>query len=432
VNLSDYLDTGLFLDHRRTRALVRAEAGQTGAEPFLLHRVLLRLRGGRGRLGSGSVDLSNTYLDWAAENFALNGFETVRAASSGYRRTKRLPGRFRLVRAMPSASWPGCRSGPFLDTIVLDPSDVLQLQEEWKEPRRQADYRSLVESLPAYPVPRGTSGSHERPGLLALAGRISQGLGQGHRPMTLGRGLPGPSAAGVLYFQEMTARIAALSILCRRGPRLLRRYAASRSPPLPSVARPPVPGEELRDAAFRKIAARQPGVPRFDSQAVAAGNSSFLLAQGERGYAARFVPAVDQGTYAACCTGGSVYRRFASGSETSPRVDLGAARACGSPGGTKRVPSSRSGAVWNFKDGSAQPCTLYVALETRPAAAVGKGTVGPFRFPEKNEVDTLKSRCYHMSTCRHTGSSRLDAQGAPSGTLHSGRDKGRTWLRKSM
>ncbi len=50
VNLTDYLDTGLFLDHRVTRGLLRELApGETFPQPVRLHRVCYRLRGGGRR-----------------------------------------------------------------------------------------------------------------------------------------------------------------------------------------------------------------------------------------------------------------------------------------------------------------------------------------------------------------------------------------------
>lgn len=74
VNLDGYLDTGLFLDHRITRAKVAAEASgkrllnlfcYTGA--FTVHAGLA------GASSSVSVDMSRTYTDWAQQNFDLNG-----------------------------------------------------------------------------------------------------------------------------------------------------------------------------------------------------------------------------------------------------------------------------------------------------------------------------------------------------------------------
>ena len=79
VNLSEYLDTGLFLDHRPARAMVgRAAQGlrvlnlfcYTGA--FSVHAAA----GGAGKVVS--VDLSNTYLSWAQRNFEVNGLSAER------------------------------------------------------------------------------------------------------------------------------------------------------------------------------------------------------------------------------------------------------------------------------------------------------------------------------------------------------------------
>ncbi|OCC29366.1 S-adenosylmethionine-dependent methyltransferase domain protein [Leptospira interrogans serovar Canicola] len=48
VNLSDYVDTGLFLDHRITRDLVRKESkGKKILKSFFLYRIIYRLRGVR-------------------------------------------------------------------------------------------------------------------------------------------------------------------------------------------------------------------------------------------------------------------------------------------------------------------------------------------------------------------------------------------------
>ncbi len=75
VNLTDYLDTGLFLDHRPMRRRVRNEAAgkrflnlycYTGA--VTVHAAL------GGARSTTSVDLSNTYLDWARRNLQLNGY----------------------------------------------------------------------------------------------------------------------------------------------------------------------------------------------------------------------------------------------------------------------------------------------------------------------------------------------------------------------
>ena len=76
VNLSDYLDTGLFLDHRLTRALLRREArGRHMLNLFCYTAVASLHAAAGGALTTTSVDLSATYLEWARRNFELNGFD---------------------------------------------------------------------------------------------------------------------------------------------------------------------------------------------------------------------------------------------------------------------------------------------------------------------------------------------------------------------
>jgi 23S rRNA (guanine2445-N2)-methyltransferase / 23S rRNA (guanine2069-N7)-methyltransferase len=75
VNFRDYLDTGLFLDHRLVRAMLRAWAKDTDFLNLFCYTgsatVYAAAGGARSTTG---VDLSNTYLDWAHENLLLNGF----------------------------------------------------------------------------------------------------------------------------------------------------------------------------------------------------------------------------------------------------------------------------------------------------------------------------------------------------------------------
>ena len=73
VNLTDYLDTGLFLDHRRMRAMIESIAGgKTFLNLFAYTGSATVYAAAGGASSSVSVDLSNTYIDWAGENFALN------------------------------------------------------------------------------------------------------------------------------------------------------------------------------------------------------------------------------------------------------------------------------------------------------------------------------------------------------------------------
>ncbi len=74
VNFTDYLDTGLFLDHRPTRARIHALAEGKRFLNLFCYTAAATVQAGLGgaRL-STSVDLSRTYLDWAARNLRLNG-----------------------------------------------------------------------------------------------------------------------------------------------------------------------------------------------------------------------------------------------------------------------------------------------------------------------------------------------------------------------
>jgi len=79
VNLSDYTDTGLFLDHRITRARVAAEAGGKRVLNLFCYTAAFTVHVARaGAASSRSVDLSKTYLEWAGENLALNAIDPRR------------------------------------------------------------------------------------------------------------------------------------------------------------------------------------------------------------------------------------------------------------------------------------------------------------------------------------------------------------------
>ena len=76
VNLSDYLDTGLFLDHRPTRQLVQERAkGLRFLNLFCYTASFTVYAAAGGASSSVSVDLSNTYLDWARRNFELGDLD---------------------------------------------------------------------------------------------------------------------------------------------------------------------------------------------------------------------------------------------------------------------------------------------------------------------------------------------------------------------
>jgi 23S rRNA (cytosine1962-C5)-methyltransferase len=126
VNLDSYVDTGLFLDHRKTRGLVRELAVERRfLNLFAYTGSFTVYAAAGGALQSESVDLSNTYLEWAGRNLRLNGHDLLR---------------HKLVHADAFAYLEGAaRAGKQFDLIVLDPpsfsnskrmQDVLDVQRD--------------------------------------------------------------------------------------------------------------------------------------------------------------------------------------------------------------------------------------------------------------------------------------------------------------
>jgi 23S rRNA (guanine2445-N2)-methyltransferase / 23S rRNA (guanine2069-N7)-methyltransferase len=105
VNLFDYLDTGLFLDHRLLRLRIAREAkGKRFLNLFAYTGAASVEAAVGGAVATTSVDLSGTYLDWAAENLAIN-------AVGG--------GKHRLVQA-DALKWLEAELGEY-DLIFCDP-----------------------------------------------------------------------------------------------------------------------------------------------------------------------------------------------------------------------------------------------------------------------------------------------------------------------
>jgi len=134
VNLSDYLDTGLFLDHRQTRALVRADtAGRRMLNLFCYTGSFSVYAAAGGAGETVSVDLSNTYLDWTRTNLSRNGFKDA--------------GRHRLVRddARAFLEHRARRGEPAFDLAVVDPptfSRSARSETPWDV---QQDHAQLLE-----------------------------------------------------------------------------------------------------------------------------------------------------------------------------------------------------------------------------------------------------------------------------------------------
>ena len=105
VNLTDYLDTGLFLDHRSTRQLIQKLADGTRFLNLFAYTgaaTVHALMG--GAVATTTVDMSRTYLEWAEKNIALNNFD---------------PAEEELIQA-DCLNWLETATGEY-DLIFLDP-----------------------------------------------------------------------------------------------------------------------------------------------------------------------------------------------------------------------------------------------------------------------------------------------------------------------
>lgn len=142
VNLTDYLDTGLFLDHRLVRDRVAALAEGKSLLNLFCYTASASVRAAvAGARTTVSVDLSNTYLDWAAENFELNGIEASREDRRAGHRLLRAD----VLEWLATASArPEARTG--FDVIFCDPPsfsnsktmrDVLDIQRDHERIVRQ-------------------------------------------------------------------------------------------------------------------------------------------------------------------------------------------------------------------------------------------------------------------------------------------------------
>jgi 23S rRNA (guanine2445-N2)-methyltransferase / 23S rRNA (guanine2069-N7)-methyltransferase len=140
VNLSDYLDTGLFLDHRPVRALLgEMTAGKSLLNLFCYTASATVQAALAGAKSSLSVDMSNTYLDWAQRNFELNSLSSSK---------------HQLLRA-DCLKWLEEDSQTF-DVIFLDPPTFSNSKKMESVLDVQRDHPELIRQAMAKLNPEGT------------------------------------------------------------------------------------------------------------------------------------------------------------------------------------------------------------------------------------------------------------------------------------
>ena len=140
VNLSDYLDTGLFLDHRPVRGLIgEMVKGKSFLNLFCYTAAASVQAAMAGASHSLSIDMSNTYLDWAQRNFDLNSLRSSK---------------HQLLRA-DCLKWLEIE-GELYDVILLDPPTFSNSKKMDSVLDIQRDHGDLIRSSMAKLVPGGT------------------------------------------------------------------------------------------------------------------------------------------------------------------------------------------------------------------------------------------------------------------------------------
>ncbi|MDX5377991.1 MAG: bifunctional 23S rRNA (guanine(2069)-N(7))-methyltransferase RlmK/23S rRNA (guanine(2445)-N(2))-methyltransferase RlmL [Halomonas sp.] len=145
VNLRDYLDTGLFLDHRPVRRMLGEMAAGKRFLNLFCYTAAATVQAALGTEESGgatdsvSVDLANTYLEWARDNFALNGLD---------------PAHHRVVRD-DCLRWLETARAEF-DLIFLDPPTFSNSKKMEGTLDVQRDHVRLIELAMARLAPGGT------------------------------------------------------------------------------------------------------------------------------------------------------------------------------------------------------------------------------------------------------------------------------------
>jgi 23S rRNA (cytosine1962-C5)-methyltransferase len=131
VNLRDYLDTGLFLDHRETRHIVgEISQGKRLLNLFAYTCAFSVYAAAHGAVFTKSVDLSNTYTEWARQNFLLNGLSLKN---------------HQLVRAdcLPFLDQEIAARAKY-DLIVIDPPTISRSKKMERKFNIQLDYILLL------------------------------------------------------------------------------------------------------------------------------------------------------------------------------------------------------------------------------------------------------------------------------------------------
>ena len=156
VNFEDYLDTGLFLDHRPMRLRLQKEAKDKRLLNLFCYTGAATVQAAVGGAASTvSVDMSNTYLDWLGQNLELNGLQGVEVEGRSSLPTRRQP--HAIVRA-DCLNWLAMQAeakSALFDIIFCDPptfSNSKKMEDSWDV---QRDHLAMLNDATALLAPGG-------------------------------------------------------------------------------------------------------------------------------------------------------------------------------------------------------------------------------------------------------------------------------------
>jgi len=159
VNLSDYLDTGLFLDRRAMRRAFGDDSKGKRILNLFCYTASFSVHAADGGAAStDSVDLSNTYLGWARDNFALNGFNTEMLRLEEYLARCNTNGnsRNRLIRADVAVFLQRAQAArQRWDSIILDPPVFSNSSMTHNDFDLKRDYENLLAQCLSLLAPGG-------------------------------------------------------------------------------------------------------------------------------------------------------------------------------------------------------------------------------------------------------------------------------------
>jgi 23S rRNA (guanine2445-N2)-methyltransferase / 23S rRNA (guanine2069-N7)-methyltransferase len=176
VNFTDYLDTGLFLDHRKTRARIRELAkDKRFLNLFCYTGAATVYAAAGGAASTTSVDMSRTYVEWAKRNLAVNA----------------LSGKHEFIQE-DCLAWLAEGRPERYDLVFLDPPTFSNSKRMEREFDVQRDHAELIRAAAALLAPGGlllfsTNFRKFRPDAAALAGLEIRDITKGTIPFDFAR-----------------------------------------------------------------------------------------------------------------------------------------------------------------------------------------------------------------------------------------------------